>query len=129
MSESVSSSSSRPILVVEDDQDLRDVLVTVLQARGLAVRSVGNGQEALEWLLRHPARWLLLLDLTMPVMDGETFLGLAERDPRLREVEVVTMTAGGQPHQLAHLARVKGWLPKPMTVETLLRVVAPLLPP
>ncbi|MGI4977926.1 MAG: response regulator [Janthinobacterium lividum] len=61
------------VLVVDDDPDARDRLRTVLTRNGWTVTEAANGQEALDHVRRARPR-LILLDLTMPVMDGFTFL-------------------------------------------------------
>src|SRR5207244_10672732 len=61
------------VLVVEDDFDLRDALVPILEYEGHRVVSAANGKEALERLQTMPPPSLILLDLMMPVMDGEQF--------------------------------------------------------
>ena len=60
------------VLVVEDDQDLRDMLADVLTDEGFDVRTAAHGELALAML----EQWrphVILLDLNMPVMDGWTF--------------------------------------------------------
>ena len=63
----------RTVMVVDDDQDLREVLVIMLEAEGLIVIQAEHGRHALE-LMAIAAPHLIVLDLTMPVMDGCTFL-------------------------------------------------------
>jgi CheY-like chemotaxis protein len=61
------------VLVVEDDDDFRELERTMLQASGYDVITAANGVEALAILqTRHPC--VILLDLMMPIMDGLTFL-------------------------------------------------------
>ena len=64
-------SQDGPVLVVDDDLDIREALAQILEDRGFEVITAANGQEALA-LLRSlkvcPA--LILLDLMMPIMDG-----------------------------------------------------------
>lgn len=64
----------RVILIVEDDQNLRDSLQMVLEAEGYHVLTASNGKEALELLPKLEPPGLILLDLTMPVMSGLEFL-------------------------------------------------------
>lgn len=64
----------RPILVVDDDADIRDALCDLLDSEGYAVLTASNGAEALKMLQRDAAPGLVLLDLMMPVMGGEELL-------------------------------------------------------
>ena len=58
------------ILVVEDDDANREFLRVLLENEAFVVATVRDGQEALEWLLAHPAPDLVLLDLEMPRLNG-----------------------------------------------------------
>ena len=78
-------------LVVDDDPDMRGRLHTVLARGGWTVREAANGAEALALLA--PAPDLVLLDLTMPVMDGFDFLHRLRATPECRDVPVVVLTA------------------------------------
>jgi CheY-like chemotaxis protein len=81
-----------PILVIEDDDDVRDSLSTFLQEEGYQVRTAANGRDALELLATDPVVCLILLDLTMPVMDGWEFRRRQREDPRLAHIPVVLVT-------------------------------------
>jgi circadian clock protein KaiC len=65
---------SRPILLVDDDEDLRDAVAALLHSKGHQVIQSANGQLALDALALNPGARLIILDLMMPVMDGLTFL-------------------------------------------------------
>jgi CheY-like chemotaxis protein len=80
------------VLLVEDDQDIREALTELLQDEGYAVSSATNGEEALE-LLDHIERpSLILLDLVMPKMDGVEFLEHVKRTPHA-QIPVVVLSA------------------------------------
>ena len=85
---------SRPgeVLVVDDDADLRARLRALLERGGLQVVEAADGQEALAEVDRR-VPGLVLLDLTMPVMDGFTFLKALRARPHGRDVPVVVLTA------------------------------------
>ncbi|SFM65106.1 MHYT domain-containing protein [Methylobacterium pseudosasicola] len=80
------------VLVVDDDADMRHRLKTVLERNGWSVREAGDGSEALEQV-RHGVPRLVLLDLTMPVMDGFSFLDRLRGLPGCAEVPVVVLSA------------------------------------
>jgi CheY-like chemotaxis protein len=81
------------ILVVEDNTDIRESVCLFLDDCGFRTATASNGQEAIDWLHSEEAPSLILLDLTMPVMDGYQFLTAKEADPLLMDVPVVVMTA------------------------------------
>jgi CheY-like chemotaxis protein len=81
------------ILVVEDDEDAREAMVVLLQMKGYRAVSAANGREALDYLQRAPVPDLIILDLWMPVMDGWQFRNEQVKDPRLKEVPVIVVTA------------------------------------
>ena len=80
------------VLVVDDDADMRGRLRTVLERDGWAVREAGDGAEALERVAEATPR-VVLLDLTMPVMDGFTFLHELRTRPGCEEIPVVVLSA------------------------------------
>src|SRR5687768_5109657 len=82
------------LLLVEDDDDIRDTLASILEARGFQVVAARHGRDAIDQIHKRGTRpALVLLDLLMPVMDGETFLSMQVSDPLLAQVPVVVLTA------------------------------------
>jgi CheY-like chemotaxis protein len=85
-----------PILVVDDDADIRESLAEILTDEGYSVRTFANGAEALAHLRRiggHAA--LIILDLMMPVMSGWTFREEQSHDERLASIPVIAISAVG----------------------------------
>ncbi|MGI4800639.1 MAG: response regulator [Janthinobacterium lividum] len=80
------------VLVVDDDADTRERLRTVLEKNGWTVAEASNGAEALEQIRLGVPR-VILLDLTMPVMDGFAFLQELREQPGCLDVPVVVLTA------------------------------------
>jgi len=80
------------VLVVDDDPDARARLRTVLQRNGWTVSEAGNGRDALD-IVAHAPPQLILLDITMPVMDGFAFLHELRQRPGCSEIPVVVLTA------------------------------------
>ena len=80
------------ILVVDDDADVRDRLRTVLERQGWSVIEASNGREALEKVMHGPPR-AVLLDLTMPIMDGFTFLHALREKPGCANLPVLVFSA------------------------------------
>ncbi|MDB4990025.1 MAG: Transcriptional regulatory protein [Myxococcaceae bacterium] len=102
-------------MVVEDDDDIRELVAELLRDEGYDVREAENGQRALEQLDsmdKEPC--LVLLDLMMPVMSGPQLLRILEQSHRLASLPVVVLSAGGRPedapaseriHAEAHIRR------------------------
>jgi CheY-like chemotaxis protein len=82
-----------PILVVDDDTDLRETLGELLSEEGYDARLFENGRRALEFLRRGERPKLILLDLMMPEMNGWQFREEQLRDAELKDIPVVVMTA------------------------------------
>jgi CheY-like chemotaxis protein len=84
-----------PVLIVDDDFDVREALADLLVDEGLSVVTAADGAEAIK-LLRtlHVPPSIILLDLMMPVMNGYAFLEEQRRDPALSSIPVAVITAG-----------------------------------
>ena len=74
------------VLIVEDEDEVREVGVSLLDALGYEVFQARNGEQCLELITKHPGKIVLvILDLIMPVMDGkETFHRIQELDPDIK---------------------------------------------
>ena len=81
------------ILVVDDDADTRELLSEVLSMRGFEVHVARDGRHALQVLAHIGTPDLILLDWLMPVMSGSHFLARKRRNPRLRPIPVVLLSA------------------------------------
>jgi signal transduction histidine kinase len=87
------------VLIVDDDDELRESVSELLADEGYQTASVENGAQALSYLRASPARPdLILLDLMMPVMSGWQFREEQLRDPTLAAIPVVVMTANRNLH-------------------------------
>lgn len=106
------------VLIVEDDQDVREFMDLLLSTSGFETTTASNGAEALQALrARRPC--LVLLDLMMPVMDGWTFRKQQLADPAIADVPVVCVTAVSEPQQVTERLRAP-CLTKPVEFGTLL---------
>jgi len=108
------------ILLVEDDADIREMMVEVLQGAGYVVHEARNGQEALEKLEARDTPCLLVLDIMMPVMNGPTLLQELEQRDRLSSVAVLALSASDSVHEVP---QANAFLPKPVLPEELLGAV------
>jgi CheY-like chemotaxis protein len=111
------------ILIVDDDRDIREALAALLQAEGYRCANATNGREALDYLLAQPAPALILLDLTMPVMDGFDFRSVQVDVDRLREIPVVVMSSIGRAKSAARDLGAADYLEKPIDVALLFQKV------
>jgi len=108
-----------PILVVDDDREIRETITLALEASGYTVVGASDGCEACRWLREHGAPSLILLDLMMPRMDGEELLRALERDDALRAVPVVIVSGDPSCRERAAELRAAGCLPKPVLLRDL----------
>jgi len=111
--------ASKFVLIVDDDPNLLEVTSFVIESEGMAVETAKNGEEALALLRAGKRPGVVLLDLMMPVMNGWEFLDEVAKDPSLKVIPVVVLTA-------AERAQVPGTveiLRKPMDLRALLRTV------
>jgi len=81
------------VLVVEDEADLRTSLVELLSIWGYRVSSARDGHEALERLRAGQEPVLMLLDLQMPVMNGDQLLDEVSRHPPERPLRIIVLSA------------------------------------
>ncbi len=84
--------STRPVLVVEDDPSVREIIRRALSLEGLKVLEAANGMEALARLSESPPS-LILLDLMMPELDGFGFIEELRRNDEWSKIPVVVLTA------------------------------------
>jgi signal transduction histidine kinase/CheY-like chemotaxis protein len=101
---------ARHLLIIEDDEQARDMLQRMLETDGWTVQTAIDGVEGLERLRTDPPQ-LVLLDLMMPRLDGFEVLAHMDRDDLLRKIPVIVLTARDlTPQELTwlrhHTARV-----------------------
>ena len=116
------------ILVVEDHPDMNAFVAQAL-ARRYRVATARDGQEGLEVALRPPGPDLVVADMMMPLLDGEALLERLRREPLLRDVPVLMLTARADDALQARVLRkgAQDFLQKPFSEEVLLERVARLL--
>jgi two-component system, chemotaxis family, chemotaxis protein CheY len=114
----------KTVFIVDDDQGIRDALTELLEMEGFAVRVAANGEEGLRELRQmEPAPDLILLDLTMPVLDGIGFRS-RQREEKLRlQVPVILMSADARIDEKQESAEVAGHLRKPMDIDQAVETV------
>jgi len=110
-----------PVLIVEDDEDLREMMAQLLTLEGFQTATVANGREALEYLHQAAKPDVILLDLMMPVMDGWEFRRQQQADPSLAPVPVIVLSALDQGR--ASNLEATAFLKKPLDFDRLLTLV------
>jgi len=83
------------ILIIEDEQDIRELVKYNLQREGFAVLEAESGEQGLT-LVERAAPDLILLDLMLPGKDGLEICRILKREERTRDIPVVMMTARGE---------------------------------
>jgi CheY-like chemotaxis protein len=113
---------SRPTLLLVDDSEAVLAFETAALSAHYALRTARNGKEALEALseLRPEA---ILLDLSMPVMNGEEMLAALQADPVLRDIPVLVVSAERQRGESCLAKGASGFVAKPIRADALLPLV------
>ena len=110
--------SAGSVLVVDDDTNLREGICDILVEEGFMVEGARDGAEALEHLRDFALPDVVLLDLSMPRMDGYEFLARRQEDALLRDVSVIVISATPDPERL-HFPLL-ATMGKPVNLTTLL---------
>lgn len=111
---------TKSILVVDDEEGIREILQMSLEIEGYTVFTAGNGREALDFLANSAEPGLILLDLMMPVMNGREFIEKISTIKEYANIPVVLVTAY---NDRAVDIRVKEIISKPLEFKKLLSVV------
>ena len=112
----------RLVLVVEDDQSIREVITDVLEERGFRVVSVANGAEALHTLERARPD-VMVLDLLMPVMHGWEFMESYAEKTGGRSIPIVVVSVNSALPRSFDRFGVQTVLAKPFNIDELLEAV------
>lgn len=115
--------TSQTILIVDDDEYIREMLLMAFEMEGYSSHAVANGQEAIDWLRTGTVPCLILLDLMMPVMNGWEFLDALEDDPVLSKADLSIVMVTAFSVDNVH-PRLKGLLNKPIELDELLNTAS-----
>ncbi len=113
------------VLVVEDDNDIREVLVEALTDDGYGVEWANNGLAGLRRVQLRPPQ-LVILDLMIPGLDGLGFIRECRQDPRCAELNVIVVSA--HPGERIGEIDAQAVMQKPFNLPDLLDKVAELAP-
>jgi CheY-like chemotaxis protein len=113
---------ARGVLIVEDDQDVRETLGMVMESEGYEVYGAANGKDALALLKSISPPDIIITDIMMPVMTGWEFLESAAENPALASIPVIILSAAEKKESSKH-PKVLAFLPKPVPVATLMALI------
>jgi CheY-like chemotaxis protein len=111
--------STHPVLVIDDDPDIRWTVAELLEDWGYAVTTAVHGKDALEQLRAGVRPCLILLDLTMPIMNGYEFRQAQRADPEFATIPTIVLSAAGNLAERARELEVDNVLRKPIALEQL----------
>jgi DNA-binding response OmpR family regulator len=120
------------ILVIEDDDDIREVMQEALASEGFHVDVARDGKDGLDVLDKLDGgggKPLILLDMMMPKMDGEAFLKALRGRPALADAPVVVISGNASVREKASSLHAAACLVKPFELDELLGIVRRLTQP
>ena len=123
MTDAMTQACGRVVLLVDDDAAIRETMTAILVDEGYVVVAACNGAEALDQLRTIESRpCVILLDLMMPVMNGNQFFSEQQRDPKLAAIPVVLLSADPNVREKAR-AFGGDYLAKPVRIERVLDAI------
>ena len=126
-----SSTARKPLVMVVEDHDFaREAVAALLSMTGYDVIEASDGREALATLAKGPRPDVILLDLTMPVMDGWEFMKRQRRDWKLATIPTIVVSGVPSHDPRCLQMPLVRFLPKPYTSEQLIAAIsAEIAPP
>lgn len=121
-------SNNTNVLIVDDNSINILIAEDLLKHAGYRYSAVGNGQEALD-IMSTQHFDLVLMDIQMPVMDGETATKRLKSDQALQHIPVIAMTANVMTHEVENYTKIgfSGFIGKPFVAEDMLKIIADTL--
>jgi len=113
----------RQVLIVEDDNDLREIYADVLRDEGWEVTTASDGLEAFELLEGGLTPCVAVLDLRMPRMDGWEFADKLRQSEEWRSLPFVIVAAHVRVADEANHIGARWWLQKPVSIDHLVSVI------
>jgi DNA-binding response OmpR family regulator len=114
------------VLVVEDADDIRLLLVDLLDVMGHTVTEVADGLSGVREAIRHPPD-LIILDLMMPTASGDSALQFIRGTPQIAHLPVLVLSAHVDVEAIATRYGADAWLSKPVEMKTLREKITELL--
>ena len=116
------------ILTVDDSRTIRMIVTRSFRAYDCTIFEAANGEEGLAVAAKEKPD-LVILDVTMPIMDGVTMLGKLKEDPALKTIPVIMLTAEAGHENVLQIARIgiRDYLVKPFKEDQLIEKVGRIL--
>jgi CheY-like chemotaxis protein len=111
------------MLVVEDEENIRESVAALLEVEGYEVETADNGAQALAFLKNGPPVSLIFLDLMMPQMDGWAFRARQLNQPELQDIPVVVLSGARRIEKEVANLEPAAVLRKPVSIQELLEVI------
>jgi two-component system chemotaxis response regulator CheY len=111
------------VLIVDDDETVREVLELTLRSSGYNVAAVGDGRAALDHLRSHDRTCVILIDLLLPVMDGKAFRAAQLRDRSIAWIPVVIMSGVADAREQARQLGAAAFVQKPLDIARIQEIV------
>lgn len=114
------------VVILEDDQGIREALQACIELEGYIVRTAANGDEAFALLKELKEPCLILTDLMMPGMNGYEFIELASKTHTIASIPIVIVSASPNESVLKVMSdsgKIKGFVKKPVDLDYMLALV------
>jgi len=124
----VAQNSQASILVVEDNKINQLIAEDMLKKSGYQITIVENGQQAID-TIKEKHFDLVLMDIQMPIMDGETATRLLKSDPNYKHIPIIAMTANVMTHETDNYLKIgfSDFIGKPFILEDILKIINKVL--
>ena len=118
----------KKILIVDDRSEVVELVKVTLEGEGYQTIDASDGREALE-KIRKEKPDLILLDIVMPKMDGFEVLSKLKKDPKIKEIPIIMLTAKGQKldQEKGKELGATGYIIKPFSPSALLKRIEEIL--
>ena len=110
---------AHPVLLVEDDYEVREALKAVLRTQGFDVVCVQDGLDALRVLWRGFRPRVILLDIMLPRLDGHAFREYQRANEPWRDIPIIVVSALHDLPEMTEKLRPLAWFRKPLDVDAL----------
>ncbi len=117
------SAEAKKILIIEDDEDLHLLYRLYLKGESYKIFEAWNGKEGLEQIERERPD-LIILDMIMPVMDGEEFIQKFRFEKKNFDIPIIIASVNDKiPAPFLEKGKIQSVLKKPFPIETLLKEI------
>ena len=113
----------RKILIIEDEEDIREILKEFFEGEGYLVATAIHGKDGFRVLEEKGKTDMILIDLMMPVMSGEEFIEKKKTHPEFASIPTVIMSADHRTMAKAEAMGIKWAINKPLELAALISIV------